>query len=269
MGRTEVPVEVRGVHVAIGAPLAHGGRLAGNREAEDAVLLPAGDRLDEAAGSEIAVADGAHPAPLDPGAQRCRDPQAEHPFGRRRQLGEGHDTAPHDLRRRRDLDYRHHLARRRGGARLNGDDQQRQNRRHARVRGRLLPSHRDGAAQDTAQQGHWRRERQRHKEAHASLGGEEQEAQRRQGEGKQDNDRGVAFGTGLRAVVDVRGDRADGERCPQEQPDGVFLLEVDAEQHGRDGQAEGHGDTEEGAPPSRAEHRRPLRPPPHVTGGGR
>jgi len=44
VGRSEVPVQVRRVHVPVRAPLAHGGCLGGDVEGEQAVLLPRRDR---------------------------------------------------------------------------------------------------------------------------------------------------------------------------------------------------------------------------------
>src|SRR5207237_1291251 len=60
VSRPEVPVEVRRVHVAIRAPLAHGRRLRRDVESQPATLLPNRDRLDRAAGREVAVAGRPH-----------------------------------------------------------------------------------------------------------------------------------------------------------------------------------------------------------------
>src|SRR2546429_1779767 len=76
-GRSEVPVQVRGVHVAVGAPLAHRRRLGRDVEPEQPVLLPVGDRLDEAARGEIAGTDRAHSRAVEPPPQRGSDPPPE------------------------------------------------------------------------------------------------------------------------------------------------------------------------------------------------
>src|SRR3989454_5564507 len=56
VGRSEVPGEVRGVHVPVGAPLAYRWCLAHDVERQQAVLVPRGDRLHEAPGREVTEA---------------------------------------------------------------------------------------------------------------------------------------------------------------------------------------------------------------------
>jgi len=104
VGRSEVPVEVRRVHMAVRAPLAHGRRLRRDVESQPAILLPDRDRLDEAARGEVAVAGRPHAGPDDARRHRRRHARAERPFAGRRQLRKANDVTPHDRRGRVDLD---------------------------------------------------------------------------------------------------------------------------------------------------------------------
>ena len=97
--RDEEAVQVRRVDLEERVPFLHRSGVARHGEPKQPGLVPDLDRLDERSGGELAVPDGAHAGPLDPGANGVGHARAEEPVVRRVEVGEADDIPPDVLGR--------------------------------------------------------------------------------------------------------------------------------------------------------------------------